>query len=73
MPGGGGLWRGTRARVDGAGGERKRYDSSQTRPTNAARMEPYVLRARRWRRVVDEERGELYAAVEVDDFRGYGN
>lgn len=51
-------------------GDRKRYVSSQIRPIKAARIEPYVFNALRWRSVVVEEREGVYAAAEVDDFRG---
>lgn len=75
---GGGLLRGVRWRsgdsvvaADVDVGERKRYVSSQTRAIKAARMEPYVFSALRWRSVVEvEEREGLYAAAVVDDFRG---
>lgn len=72
---GGGLARDVRGRsgADVAAGDRKRKFSSQTSPMKAARMEPYVLSARRWRRVVVAEREGVYAAVVVDDLRGYGN
>lgn len=72
VPEGGGLllrWRSGDSGVDDVG-ERKRYVRSQTKAMKAARMEPYVFRALRWRRVVVEEREGLYAAAVVDDFRG---